>query len=296
MKFGYVFLVFLSFGFFISCKTDTRFGTDSGVSSLVVNTPDKLKGVVQSVKVVARSDNQEDSVCDQVIYPIGANDDFEDQSSYAVVMDESSKIGMRFLNKCFPYKVSMAYMCPTKKEGESKSVLCYKGEASAELKEVVDNTLVLRIKLTGQNGYEKNPVSTDKVIEDFISADCAKSLKKVYKYGSSDQFGLLLDPEVCPIKNIEQNDLEGFSKTISSDPSKTSINYSITEQGFSEVITSIKVVKGSFTLDADLSDTSSFLTEPVTKTLKISYCKLIDYYIMGDAECKNFKTIVWTAK
>lgn len=296
MKLGYICLVVLSFGFFISCKTDTRFGTDSAVSSLVVNTPDKLKGVVQSVKVVARPDKAEEGECDQVIYPLGANDDFENQSSYAVVTNENSKIDLKFLNKCFPYQVSMAYICPSKKEGERGTVLCYRGEATAELKDVVEGSLVLRIKLTGQNGYEKNPVSSDKVIGDFISTDCAKGLKKVNKYGSSDQFGLLLDPKVCPIQKIEQNTVEGFSKTISSEISEESINYSVTEQGYDYVISSIEAVKGSYDLNVNLSDTSSFLTEPVVNTLKISYCKLEDYYIMGDAVCKNFKTIVWTKK
>ncbi len=274
-----------------SCKTSSR-GINSEVSSLTINTPSALNGIAKSVRVVA-TPNQVGSDCPFVTYLPSGDNSFDDEGNFMSLDGVEAKIALKFLNMCFPYEVSIMYMCPTKEEGATGNVQCYKGTATAEI--VPGQTKInLPIPLEGMNGYEKTPVENDKMVSDFIGKECSINIATAIKQvdGSSS---LLLQKECKFGSNAEREGFKLYSKIESVQEASevySSNIYTISESGYQSIIMSINV--DSKDIDLQNIDKEDILATPVKENITIKYCSIKQDYIMGYAGCSEFGTLTWT--
>ena len=281
--------------FLISCKTSTRGEAQSGVSQLTIKSPKELDGVVTSVKVAA-TPNEASETCKVIYYPAGTNG-----TSFQSIDKVEDKIELKFLNVCFPYEVEIKYMCPPfgKDKKAEDRVECYTGKATAKLENLSDNTLTLRIPLTGQNGYEKKPVENRNVVSDFFKEECAKGIVGVLRNDSSSAWLLSKECDLT-IKGVNDFASSSISQDIQDRPTgEYDYNkFIVADQGYKTVITSIKIdaedPNKAESEKLEGSKISEILAKTVKKSIEIKYCDLEENYDVRAAGCSKVGTITWT--
>lgn len=136
--------------------------SDSGLSSLTLKTHDEIKKNSTSVKIIASSSKEGCSIS----YPQGSSLNEEDISDAIPLSDSNSTINLSFLNRCFPYKITVLYSC----KDDSKKV-CFKGSADADLnnKDPGTGKIHLALKVKSLTESDKTDVDVD------VSLDEGKS-------------------------------------------------------------------------------------------------------------------------
>ena len=158
-----IFIVFFTLYFILtSClpKTTQEAGTDSGLSSLTLKTPEELKEKSSFVKMIANS--QKDGC--NVVYPEGTSSDINDMSTSASISDSNSTISLTFMNKCFPYEITLSYSCK-----EDKAKVCYRGTATADLANRDESgkiVLSLNVKSVSESSSDTTDVDINVVVDD----------------------------------------------------------------------------------------------------------------------------------
>ena len=231
----------------------------------------------------------------QGVWGVEGDGSFDDEGNFMSLEGVEAKIALKFLNICFPYEVRIMYMCPTKKEGETGNVQCYKGTATAQI--VPGQTkITLPIPLEGMNGYEKTPVENDKMVSDFIGKDCSSDISLVPKQ-LADTSALLLQKE-C--KFGIASEVNGFNLDSKTEPVSVGSAvyddniYTVTEPGYQSLITGINV--DSKDIDIQNTDKVDILGTPVKESITIKYCSIQQDYMLGYAGCSEFGTVTWTKK
>lgn len=173
-----IFVALFSFCFILtSClpKNTQEAGTDSGLSSLTLKTPEPLKQKSSFVKMVASSEKED---CN-VVYPEGTSSDTNDMSKSASISDSNSTISLTFMNKCFPYEITLSYSCK-----DDKTKVCYKGTATADLANR-DESGRIALSLSVKSVSESSGDTTDVDIDVSFADDTKDSSKETYTDNNS---------------------------------------------------------------------------------------------------------------